>query len=162
MFDGRDEGVSHSERSDGQTLDAVDLEIIAALREDGRTAFADIARRLGVSPGMIRMRYQRLVREGIVKVTAITNPARTGRGLMAHIGLKVDLARVREVADAVAGLPEVVYLAVLAGSHDLLAEVHCEDNRHLLAFLSDKLHAVEGVKDSETLIILDIVKEIYY
>ncbi len=154
--------MSHEDRPAPGGLDEVDLQIVAALREDGRTAFSEIARNLRVSPGMIRMRYQRLVQEGILRVTAITNPARTGRALMAHVGLKVDLARVREVAAAVADLPEVVYLAVLAGSHDLMAEVHCEDTQHLLAFLSEKLHAIDGVRDSETLVILDIVKEIYY
>ncbi|MBK8799724.1 MAG: hypothetical protein IPM07_27005 [Anaerolineales bacterium] len=37
----------------------------------------------------------------------------------------------------------------------------CIDNADLLRFLSDKLYSVEGVREAETFIYLDIVKEIY-
>ena len=42
-----------------------------------------------------------------------------------------------------------------------LVEVVCRDNTHLLNFLSDKLHSVKGVKDTETFIYLRIAKETY-
>ena len=44
-----------------QEVDAIDLRIIDALQEDGRVAFAQIAEQLNVSPGMIRLRYNRLI-----------------------------------------------------------------------------------------------------
>jgi len=37
----------------------------------------------------------------------------------------------------------------------------CRDKDHLIDFLTKKLHAVEGVKDTETFIYLRIAKEIY-
>ena len=47
-------------------IDEVDIQIIKYLNEDGRTPFSQIAQRLGVSTGMIRQRYHRLVQEGIL------------------------------------------------------------------------------------------------
>ncbi len=55
-----------------EELDDTDLAIIDALQLDGRVAFAQIAEQLGVSPGMIRQRYGRLVDQGFLKVLAIT------------------------------------------------------------------------------------------
>ena len=42
-----------------------------------------------------------------------------------------------------------------------MVEVTCYDNTHLLEFLTEKLNSVEGVRDTEAFIYLDIVKEIY-
>ena len=43
---------------------------------------------------------------------------------------------------------EVIYLVLLTGSYDLLIEVVCRDRSHLLDFLTNKLHSVEGVKEA--------------
>src|SRR5690349_21334059 len=73
-----------------QTLDKIDLSIIDALRKDGRVAFAQIAQQLKVSPGMIRMRYNRLLEMGILRVVAVTNPLHMGMTTMAMIGIRVE------------------------------------------------------------------------
>jgi len=153
--------MSHQDLKSQAKIDEIDLQIIKILNGDGRTPFAQIAQRLDVSTGMIRQRYQRLVREGILQVVAITNPLLMGYTTMAHIGVKVDVNRLEEIADEIAAFEEVIYLVLLTGSYDLNLEVVCRDNAHLLNFLSDKLHAVEGVKDTETFIYLRIAKETY-
>ena len=56
------------------------------MRKDGRAAFAQIAAKLKVSPGMIRQRYNRLVDMGMLKVVAISNPLQRGFKTMALIG----------------------------------------------------------------------------
>ncbi|MCK5646491.1 MAG: Lrp/AsnC family transcriptional regulator [Anaerolineales bacterium] len=141
--------------------DEIDLEIINILNEDGRTPFAQIAKRLGVSPGMIRMRYDRMVKEGVLQVVAVTNPLLMGFSTMAHIGVKVNVNRLQEIADRIATFEEVIYLVLVTGSYDLFIEAVCRDKNHLMDFLMKKLHAVEGVRDTETFIYLHIVKESY-
>jgi Lrp/AsnC family transcriptional regulator for asnA, asnC and gidA len=142
-------------------LDHVDRQIIAALKEDGRMPFAEIARRLDVSPGMVRERYHRLVQRGILQVVAVTNPLRAGYRMMTLVGIKVDGNRLHEVARQVAAFEEVIYLVLCTGAYDMLAEVVCRDNADLLQFLAERLHAVEGIRDTESFVYLDIVKEIY-
>lgn len=141
--------------------DEIDLQIIKILNEDGRASFARIAQALGVSPGMVRQRYNRLVKEGVVQVVAITNSMQMGLTTMAQIGVKVDVKHMREIAAQIADFEEVIYLVLLTGSYDLFVEVVCRDKEHLLDFLTNKLHSVEGVREAETFIYLRIAKEVY-
>jgi len=145
-----------------QNLDETDLAIIEALRKDGRAAFAQIAENLNVSAGMVRLRYNRLVEQGYLRIAAISNPLRMGFKSMAMIGLRVDGAKLLEVADKVSKLEEVIYLVVTSGRFDIFAEVVCRDHEHLLDFITSKLSTIEGVRDSESFMHLKIAKEIYF
>lgn len=145
----------------GIALDAMDRAIIRALKNDGRLPFSTIAAQLHVSPGMIRQRVQRLVEAGVLQFVAVTHPLRTGYHTMALIGVKADGHRLREIANQIAAFEEVIYLAITSGTYNFLVEVTCIDNADLLRFLSEKLYSVEGVREAETFIYLDIVKEIY-
>lgn len=143
-------------------LDEIDRQIIEALQRDGREAFSQIAERLGVSPGMVRVRYNRLVEMGVLRVVAITNPLRMGYNTMALIGIKADGGKLMNIADQIAALEEVVYLIVVSGAYDIIAEVVCRDREHLLRFLTDRLYKIDGVRESESFIHLKIVKEVYF
>lgn len=143
-------------------LDEIDQRILDALRQDGRTPFAQIAEQLNVSPGMIRMRYNRLVEMGFLKVVAITNPLRMGYEAMAMIGIRTDGKKMLEVAEKIAEFDEVVYLIVTSGRYDIMAEVFCRDHADLLRFITEKLYSIEGVRESESFLQLKIVKEVYF
>lgn len=145
-----------------EALDRIDLYILEALRKDGREPFAQIAERLGVSAGMIRQRYARLVEQGYLKVVAITNPIQRGMKAMAMIGIRTDGNRMLEVAEQVSRFEEIVYLVVVSGRYDILAEVFCRDHDALLKFMQEKLYSIQGVRDTETFMHLKIVKEIYF
>ena len=145
-----------------ERLDEIDSYILDALRKDGREAFAQIAERLGVSPGMIRQRYNRLVEQGYLRVVAITNPIQRGLKTMAIIGIRTDGNRMLEVAERIAKLEDVVYLIVVSGRFDILAEVFCRDHEELLKFITERLYGIEGVRETETFMHLKILKEIYF
>jgi len=143
-------------------LDEIDRQIIAILQQDGRAPFAEIAQELKVSAGMVRVRYNRLVEKGVLRVMAITNPLRVGYPTMALIGIKADGKHLLEVADRIAALDEVIYLIVVSGAYDIIAEIVCRDQNHLLQFLTERLYKIEGVRESESFMHLKIVKEIYF
>lgn len=143
-------------------LDDADLRIIEALREDGRMSFAQLAKRLGVSPGMARQRYLRLAEDGVLQVVPVTNPTLLGYNMMALIGIEVEGNSLEEVARQIAELEEATYVVICTGTFDVLVEVNCRDNAHLLQFLSERLRAVEGVRNTQTFTYLEIVKEVYF
>lgn len=145
-----------------ENLDSVDQYIIEAMRQDGRMAFAQIAQQLNVSPGMIRVRYNRLVEMGILKVVAVTNPLRMGYKTMAMIGIRTEGEKMLQVAEQVATFEEVIYLIVVSGRYDIIAEVVCRDHADLLRFLTEKLYKVDGVRESESFMHLKIQKEVYF
>ena len=142
--------------------DEIDLQIIEALQKDGRVAFAQIAEQLNVSPGMIRLRYNRLIEEGYLKVVAITNPLRMGFKTMAMIGIRADGSKLLEVGEKISKLDEVIYLVISSGRFDLFAEVVCRDHEDLLRFITEKLSTIDGVRESESFMHLKIVKETYF
>jgi Lrp/AsnC family transcriptional regulator for asnA, asnC and gidA len=143
-------------------LDDIDLKIIDALRKDGRVAFTQIAEQLGVSPGMIRQRYNRLADQGFLKIVAITNPVRMGFRTMAMIGIRAEGSKLFEVAEKVSKLDEVIYLIITSGRFDIFAEVNCRDHEDLLRFMTEKLSTIDGVRETESFMHLKIVKEIYF
>lgn len=154
------DSIIRTQYSDG--LDEIDRFIIEAMRQDGRVAFAQIAQQLAVSPGMIRVRYNRLVDLGLIKVVAITNPLRMGYTTMTMIGIRTEGHKMLEVAQKVAEFEEVIYLIIVSGRYDLMAEVVCRDHADLLRFLTEKLYLVDGVRESETFVHLKIEKEVYF
>jgi Lrp/AsnC family transcriptional regulator, regulator for asnA, asnC and gidA len=143
-------------------LDDIDRRIIAILQQDGRVPLAEIAKGLNVSAGMVRVRYNRLVEKGVLRVVAITNPLRMGYNTMALIGIKADGKHLLEIADRIAALDEVIYLIVVSGAYDIIAEIVCRDQNHLLQFLTERLYKIEGVRESESFMHLKIVKEVYF
>ena len=143
-------------------LDETDLKIIDALQKDGRVAFTQIAEQLGVSPGMIRQRYNRLVDQGFLKIVAITNPVRMGFRTMAMIGIRAEGSKLLGVAEKISRLDEVIYLVISSGRFDIFAEVVCRDHEDLLRFITEKLSIIDGVRESESFMHLKIVKEVYF
>lgn len=140
-------------------LDDIDRRIIRFLQEDGRMALTDVADRLDLAEGTVRKRLARLVQEQVVRLTAVVDPARVGKKTQAMVGVKVDADRGPEIASLLAKMPEVRYLAFSAGEYDLFLQVAVESNEELFQFLTERLREVEGVKASDSFLILRTVKE---
>jgi Lrp/AsnC family transcriptional regulator for asnA, asnC and gidA len=102
------------------------------------------------------------VETGYLKVVAITNPSRMGLNTMAMIGIRTDGDKILQVADQIAALDEVIYIVIVSGRYDILAEVVCRDHADLLKFLTERLAKVKGVRETESFMHLKIVKEIYF
>lgn len=142
-----------------RSLDAIDRGIIEALQENGRAPFRAIAAHVGVAEATVRSRYTRLVDDGILLVTGVTNPLGLGFEAQAMIGIKTS-GSPEPVADEIAGWDEASYVVVAAGRFDLLVEVVCNDRRHLLE-LTTRLRAAEGVVSTETFPYLSLTKQVY-
>jgi Lrp/AsnC family transcriptional regulator for asnA, asnC and gidA len=78
------------------------------------------------------------------------------------IGIRADGDKMLQVADQIAALDEVVYIVIVSGRYDMLAEVFCRDHDDLLKFLTEKLAKIKGIRETESFLHLKIVKEIYY
>jgi Lrp/AsnC family transcriptional regulator for asnA, asnC and gidA len=142
-------------------LDDLDKAIIKALQLDGRRPYAQIGRELDVPEATVRQRAERLIGRGVVQIVGVTDPLAMGFGQPAFIGLTVDVGRVEEIAERLAALEEVTYVVITAGHFDLICEVVCEDNDHLLRMLTEQLAGIEGIRTTETMIELRFVKESY-
>ena len=141
-------------------LDDVSKAIIEQLQQDGRRSYAAIGKVVGLSEAAVRQRVQRLVDSGVMQVVAVTDPLELGFARQAMVGIRVT-GQLEPVADALADLPEVDYVVITAGSYDLLAELVCESDDHLLSLISGKIRAIEGVVSTETFMYLRLRKQTY-
>ena len=148
-----------SARSDD--VSDLDKRIIEHLQTDGRRPYTQIAADLGVSEAAVRARTNRLIERGILQVVGVTDPLKLGFHQMAMIGVRCESDQLVTVADQVAAMPEVDYVVITAGTYDLLVETVCEDNEALLRFLTEKLRALDGVRETETFVYLRMVKQTY-
>ena len=141
-------------------LDELSKQIIEQLQQDGRRAYAAIAKAVGLSEAAVRQRVQRLLDAGVMQIVAVTDPLRVGFQRQAMVALKVE-GDLREAARHLAALDEVDYVVVCAGSYDLIVEVVCEDDDHLLAILNDHIRTIPGVTNTETFVYLRLEKQTY-
>ncbi|HEY9377399.1 MAG TPA: Lrp/AsnC family transcriptional regulator [Jiangellaceae bacterium] len=149
-----------ADRDRSSVLDSVAKGIIEQLQQDGRRSYAAIAKAVGMSEAAVRQRVQRLVDTGVVQIVAVTDPLQVGFERQALIGVNVQ-GDVNAVADALAEVPEVDYVVITAGSFDLIVEVVCEDDDHLLDLLSSRIRNVDGVTGTETFVYLKLRKQLY-
>jgi Lrp/AsnC family transcriptional regulator for asnA, asnC and gidA len=142
-------------------ISPLDKQILEHLQADGRRPFTQIAAELGVSEAAVRARTNRLIERGVLQIVGVTDPLKLGYDQMAMVGVRCEGDQVLVAAEAIATLPEVIYVVVTAGAYDLLVEAVCEDNEALLRFLTEKLRKVPGVQATETFVYLRIVKQAY-
>ena len=108
----------------------------------------------------MRQRVQRLVESGVVQIVAVTDPLQVGFSRQAMVGIQAD-GDLEVLADRLAAVPEVDYVVITAGSFDLLAEVGCEDDEHLLEILNSSIRPMPGVHRTEAFVYLKLRKQLY-
>ena len=140
-------------------LDATAKRIIELLQDDGRISYAAIAKAVGLSEAAARARVQKLLDSEVMQVVAVTDPTQVGFTRQAMIGVRTE-GDPMKVGDRMAEVPEVDYVVTTAGSFDLLVEVVCEDDPHLLDVIR-QVRELEGVVSSETFVYLKLNKQHY-
>ncbi|MCB0964811.1 MAG: Lrp/AsnC family transcriptional regulator [Acidimicrobiales bacterium] len=141
-------------------LDETDKAIIRELQADGRMPFTRLGPLVGLSQSATRQRVNRLIESGVMQVVAVTDPHLVGLEVQAMICLRAT-GDLRAVADQLATLEPVEYVVITAGAYDLLAEVVCVDNDHLLATLNDSIRTIAGVTEAQVLTYLDLTMQTY-
>jgi Lrp/AsnC family transcriptional regulator, regulator for asnA, asnC and gidA len=147
-------------RTVSASLDETSKRIIEQLQEDGRRPYAAIGKAVGLSEAAVRQRVQRLLDTGVMQIVAVTDPLQVGFTRQAMMGIRV-AGDMTEVADLLAEMAEVDYVVVTAGSFDLLAEVVCEDDDHLLELITQRIRTIPGVASTETFVYLSLRKQLY-
>jgi Lrp/AsnC family transcriptional regulator for asnA, asnC and gidA len=140
-------------------LDDTARAIIEMLQRDGRQSYASMAQQVGLSEAAVRQRVQRLIEAGVMQIVAVTDPLQVGFARQAMVGIRVegDPAALEESLEA---LPEIEYIVITAGSFDLMVEVVCEDDTHLLELIG-QIRRLPGVSTTETFLYLKLHRQRY-
>lgn len=140
-------------------LDAVDRQIISLLQQDGRTSNVEVASQVGVSEATVRKRLDRLLDEGVVRITAVPNATKVGFSTVTFVTLDVDLAHLDRIADRLGRLPEVRAIYYTTGENDLVVEAWFDSSEQLLYFLTQQIAAIPGIKQAATSHVLRTLKD---
>ncbi|CAN5602996.1 Lrp/AsnC family transcriptional regulator [soil metagenome] len=141
-------------------LDEVSKGIIEQLQQDGRRPYAAIGKAVGLSEAAVRQRVQRLLDNNVMQIVAVTDPLELGFARQAMIGITVE-GPLEPVAYELATMDEIDYVVITAGGFDLLAEVVCVSDEHLLDVLSNQIRMISGVRATESFVYLKLRKQTY-
>jgi len=143
-------------------IDKTDIEIANILIENGRMSCAEIARRVGgISERSTRYRLERLIREGVIKVSAIANPQALGYSIVADVWLLVEADLIQEVAQKVTEYECVSYVAYSIGETDVSVQVIGRDTTEVYRFVTEVIGKIPGVIKTITSIVPRVLKDVY-
>ena len=156
----QDVAVAPRNNGSAPVLDDVSKGIIEQLQKDGRMPYAAIGKAVGLSEAAVRQRVQRLLDSGVMQIVAVTDPLQLGFARQAMIGIHAE-GDLEPIATSSPRWPRSTTSIVTAGSFDLMVEVVCESDDHLLELLSKRIRAIDGVRSTESFVYLKLHKQTY-
>lgn len=140
-------------------LDDVDRKIIEELQRNGRESYKNIARKLGVSDGTVRLRTERMIKNDYLRITASVNPLYFENSLIAMVGINLEARANTDIMEKISKVSGVQSVINVSGRFDLLVEVFVPSRNAFRQFLVDDLSQVGGIKSTETFMFLDAINK---
>lgn len=129
------------------SLDELDHKIIERLGNDARVSNREIGREFDLTEGTIRSRLKRLLDNKVIRVAAVTNANRLRNPILAYLWIEADSASdIETVAESLAKLPEIGFVATTLGRADVLAMTLVENGNELTDFLHQTIDKIPGVR----------------
>lgn len=143
------------EKRGGEILDKIDEKIIDILKEDARRSFVEIANEVDLSESAVRRRVKALVDNGIIKKFTIELATKDKTSALSLISVSPssDTSKVSEKLKSLKGI-DVVY--EITGQYDIVAIMSAPTITEINQCI-DNLRRIEGVDDTNTVIILRTV-----
>ena len=141
-------------------LDETDIGILRILRQNARTPFLGIAKKMRISESTIRKRVKDLEQKGVIKkYSAIVEPSKLGYGSVALVGIDVKPEKFLEVAKRLTDFDNIKFVATSTGDHMIMTEIWMENSSDLRNFISAKIESIEGVTRTCPAILMERLKE---
>ncbi len=143
-------------------LDRIDCDILNLLQKDARLSNKELAAAVGLAPSSCLARVQRLRSEGVLRgAHAEVDPQALGVGLQALIAVQLrqhSRAQVKAFWKHALGLPEVLSVFHVAGTHDFQVHVAVRDAHHLRDLALDAFTTRTEVAHIQTSLIFEWAK----
>ncbi|MGD9890415.1 MAG: Lrp/AsnC family transcriptional regulator [Dehalococcoidia bacterium] len=139
-------------------IDTLDRRIIRTLQRDVRASYKSIGDELGCSHNTVRMRMDRMLSEGILRLMAVTSPQKVGFETTAYIGVRVEPHALEAVGAALTARREVSNIVHTIGNQDIMMLAHFADNQQLFRFVNHVVARMPGVISTDTSIICEVLR----
>lgn len=139
-------------------LDKIDEQILLALRQDARSSFRQMAKKLGIHPTTLISRVGKLEKAGIISgYGANLNLTKLGYEFMGVVQIKIAKGRLIESQERISRLRGVVAVYDVTGEYDSVAIIAAK-NREAFSRLIKSFLNLPHVEHTNTQVILNVVK----
>lgn len=137
------------------TLDAIDQQILAELRQNARISHALVGERVRLSRNAVRLRIERLERDGHILSYTIAEPPSPQASSVSAVLLVQRHDRVRgdDVLRALRQIPEIALCDVVSGELDLVVRLEAADVERIQQIWQE-VARLPGVRDITTALAL--------
>jgi DNA-binding Lrp family transcriptional regulator len=136
-------------------LDKISLGIIIELCRKGDLTNSDIANSLNINPATAARKKQKLIKERVIEITALSNPAKMGYKAGAFIGIEVDLKKINSVCRKLSDNIKVNMVLTCFGRFDILISAYFYDMAALQYFVMIELSKIDGVNRIATFLMAE-------
>ncbi|MGB0837099.1 MAG: Lrp/AsnC ligand binding domain-containing protein [Flavobacteriaceae bacterium] len=135
-------------------IDYIDREILKILKQDARTPYSFIAKRVNVSNSLVHQRIKKLHEEEIISHASLKlNEKELGYNTKSYTGIKLKEARYSQsVMKELKKIEEITECNFVSGNYAIFILIFARDNEHLRTILYQKIHFIEGVAGTDTFI----------
>ncbi|MDX2174634.1 MAG: Lrp/AsnC ligand binding domain-containing protein [Bacteroidota bacterium] len=140
-----------------EEIDVVDKEILTLLFKDASMTYAEIAKKILVSPGTVHGRVKKMKEEKLIKgTTVLVDPKKLGFDITAFIGIIIEKSSsYDDVIKTLKRFPEIIEAHFVTGTYSMLAKVVCKNTDQLREILNDHIRPINGIHRTETLLVLE-------
>ncbi len=131
------------------SIDDVDQEVLAYLREDARLSYREIGRRVGIPESQVRSRVKRLLDDKVIHFSLVMNPLVEGYRVSAYVRFAAEPRLCRAAAEYLSSREEFIFVSLTGGTHNILTVVLARSNSHLFSLINGDWRAAYGITDME-------------
>jgi Lrp/AsnC family transcriptional regulator for asnA, asnC and gidA len=151
----------NNSQSKKKAIDAVDCQMIRLLQKDGRIPNTEIAKRMGISEATVRTRLNRLIKEELIQIVAVSNPLKLGFKIVGRIQIHVDIKKMDAIVTELKKLKPLWFIVQTTGGTGIDTEFVVKDLNELNHLILEKINRIEGVLRTETEMFLNYIKRQY-
>lgn len=144
-------------------LDTFDRAILQEVACEGRISITELSRRIGLSKSPTQARLKRLEEIGAIQgYRALLDPIKLGLDHIAFVEVRMSQTRESALAafnDAVAKIPEIEQVHLIAGNFDYLLKVRTANINSYRKVLAEKISTLPHVSATSTYVAMQAVKE---
>ncbi len=147
---------NQEEGNNAVKIDALDARIVRFFTDTPRASVLEASRSLGIARATVQARLDKMIESGVIAAwVPQPDPARFGYPVMAFCSLTInqDVGH-NAVAEALAGIPELIEVHTVSGNSDVLVRVAARSNPDLQRVI-DAMIATRTVQRASSVIVLD-------
>ena len=135
-----------NEKKDSQNvlIDEIDQKIADKLAENGRISMDTLGKEIGVSADTAKRRYEKLKKNGILKVTIQINPTKIGYQAMCIFFTTTSSEKSYLIIDKVSKIPNIISIMKTSGDFDLQIYAMVQDIGQLL-YIQEQIGQIPGI-----------------